>query len=171
MARIRTDRRHEWLRLIEISGPFLSPPVLQRAFPQGLDAHDPEILKAVRQNLTAWEESGNGASPRAEYHRAWIDFVLRDVLELPDGCLLEGQQIPPALTYRVPEAGETLRPDFALVNPREPATSALQMPGGPREQSGPAFNVQRSTFDGPDPEADKRYLQPANSQQPVANSQ
>ena len=34
-------RHHaEWLSLLEISGPFLSMPVLLRAFPQGLDADD-----------------------------------------------------------------------------------------------------------------------------------
>ena len=37
-------RHHaEWLSLLEISGPFLSMPVLLRAFPQGLDAHDPTL--------------------------------------------------------------------------------------------------------------------------------
>jgi hypothetical protein len=33
----------EWLKLVEVSGPFLSLSVLQKAFPQGLEAHDPEI--------------------------------------------------------------------------------------------------------------------------------
>ena len=28
---------HEWLSLIDITGPFLAPPVLDAAFPQGLD--------------------------------------------------------------------------------------------------------------------------------------
>jgi hypothetical protein len=32
-------RHHaEWLSLVEVSGPFLSMPVLLRVFPQGLDA-------------------------------------------------------------------------------------------------------------------------------------
>ena len=39
----------EWLSLIEVSGPFLSLPVLVQRFPQGMDAHDPEYNKAVRQ--------------------------------------------------------------------------------------------------------------------------
>ena len=34
-------RHHnEWLSLLEISGPFLSLPVLLRVFPQGLEALD-----------------------------------------------------------------------------------------------------------------------------------
>jgi len=40
-------RHHaEWLSLLEISGPVLSMPVLLRAFPQGLDAHDPDAFRA-----------------------------------------------------------------------------------------------------------------------------
>ncbi|KKL51372.1 hypothetical protein LCGC14_2296110, partial [marine sediment metagenome] len=36
-----TAQHHaEWLSLLEISGPFLSMPVLLRAFRQGLDARD-----------------------------------------------------------------------------------------------------------------------------------
>ena len=36
-------RHHaEWLSLLEISGPFLSMPVLMRVFPQGLEEDDPD---------------------------------------------------------------------------------------------------------------------------------
>ncbi len=39
-------RHHaEWLSLLEVSGPFLSMPVLLRVFPQGLDAHEPELSR------------------------------------------------------------------------------------------------------------------------------
>ena len=39
---LSTAQHHaEWLSLLEISGPFLSMPVLLRAFPQGLDARAP----------------------------------------------------------------------------------------------------------------------------------
>ncbi len=38
-----TKRHHaEWLSLVEVSGPFLTMPVLEKVFPQNLDAHDPE---------------------------------------------------------------------------------------------------------------------------------
>ena len=39
----------EWLSLIEVSGPFLSLPVLVQRFPQGMDTHDLEHAKALRQ--------------------------------------------------------------------------------------------------------------------------
>jgi len=53
-------RHHaEWLSLLEISGPFLSMPVLLRAFPQGLDALDASLrgenprLRALKEELDA----------------------------------------------------------------------------------------------------------------------
>lgn len=33
-------QHHDWLSLIEISGPFLAVPVLKEAFPQGLEELD-----------------------------------------------------------------------------------------------------------------------------------
>ena len=42
----------EWLSLLEISGPFLSLPVLLRALPQGLDARDPDDARTQPDNPT-----------------------------------------------------------------------------------------------------------------------
>jgi hypothetical protein len=42
-------RHHaEWLSLLDISGPFLSMPVLLRAFPQGLNEPDPDLTRTLR---------------------------------------------------------------------------------------------------------------------------
>lgn len=112
-----TARHHvDWLSLVEVSGPFLSMSVLLRAFPQGLDAPDAELPRELRSALAEWEDS---AGDRA-IHRAWIRWVLRRVLELPDALLTE--DIPASLIIRLPEHGETLRPDLILCNPadREP---------------------------------------------------
>ena len=54
-----SSRHHsEWLSLIEVSGPFLSVPVLERVFPQGLDAHDPDHVRVLRLAFDEWEEDG-----------------------------------------------------------------------------------------------------------------
>lgn len=107
-------RHHaEWLSLLEISGPFLSMPVLMRAFPQGLDAHDPDLLAGLRAAAGEWEESKRDPA----IHRAWVRWVLREALGLPDNLLIE--DIPSDLTTRIAEHGETLRPDLALANPTE----------------------------------------------------
>jgi hypothetical protein len=77
-------RHHtEWLSLLDISGPFLSLPVLLKVFPTGLDAHEPELAKRVRSAHGEWVES----QAEVAIHRAWVEFVLREVLELPKEVL------------------------------------------------------------------------------------
>ena len=44
----------DWMNLIEKSGPFLSIPVLKKVFPQGLDAHDSEHFRLLRQVHEEW---------------------------------------------------------------------------------------------------------------------
>ncbi|MBW4421803.1 MAG: restriction endonuclease [Myxacorys californica WJT36-NPBG1] len=113
-----TARHHaEWLSLVEASGPFLSLPVLLKTFPSGLDAHDPESLKRLRSAYEEWQDSQFGLKPEPAIHRAWVEFVLKQTLELPEEVLLSGQQMPPGLSVVVAEQNETLRPDWVVVNP------------------------------------------------------
>lgn len=111
-------RHHaEWLSLIEVSGPFLSMPVLLRVFPQGLDAHDPEHLRLLRLDYEVWEDNQGGLRPDPAIHRRWVRFVLAEALEFPEEVVAEGQAIPQALHTVVAEHGETLRPDLVIKNP------------------------------------------------------
>jgi len=111
-------RHHsEWLSLVEASGPFLSLPVLMQAFPQGLDAHDPEHLRNVRIAHEQWEDNGQERRPDPAIHRAWVEFVLLETLRFPEEVLLQGQQMPADLNATAAEHGETLRPDWVVVNP------------------------------------------------------
>ncbi|MBE9249145.1 restriction endonuclease [Dolichospermum sp. LEGE 00240] len=113
-----TARHHaEWLSLVEASGPFLSLPVLLKAFPTGLDAHDPEHLKMLRLAYQEWQDNQNGVKPEVAIHRAWVNFVLQQTLELPDEVLLKGQSIPTGLYANIAQHGETLRPDWVVVEP------------------------------------------------------
>ena len=106
----------EWLSLVEVSGPFLSLPVLVQRFPQGMDAHDPEHAKALRQVYEEWDQDQNGDRPDPAIHRQWIDWVLRNTLDLGD-VLVEGQEIPQTLKADLAEHGETLRPDKVVMEP------------------------------------------------------
>lgn len=113
-----TARHHaEWLSLVEASGPFLSLPVLLKAFPTNLDAHDPEHLKMLRLAYQEWQDNQNGVKPEVAIHRAWVNFVLQQTLELPDEVLLKGQSIPTGLNANIAQHGETLRPDWVVVEP------------------------------------------------------
>ncbi|MCU0549310.1 MAG: hypothetical protein MUC48_08180 [Leptolyngbya sp. Prado105] len=113
-----TARHHaEWLSLVEASGPFLSLPVLLKTFPAGLDAHDPEHLKLLRSAFEEWQDNQFGLKPEPAIHRAWVEFVLKQTLELPDEVLLSGQQIPSGLSVTFAEQNETIRPDWVVVEP------------------------------------------------------
>ncbi|MEB3356793.1 MAG: hypothetical protein VKK04_08710 [Synechococcales bacterium] len=111
-------RHHaEWLSLVEASGPFLSLPVLLEVFPNGLEAHDPDHLRRLKLAHEEWQDNQQGVRPEVAIHRAWVEFVLRETLELPDEVLKAGQEIPAGLSVTVAEYQETLRPDWVVVNP------------------------------------------------------
>ncbi len=108
-------RHHaEWLSLVEVSGPFLSMPVLLRVFPQGLDGHDPETSKAVRRAHEEWQDNQQGLRPDPALHSAWVRFVLREVLGFSDELLQSGPAIPESLSATIAEHGEALRPDLVI---------------------------------------------------------
>jgi len=109
----------EWLNLIEIEGPFLSIPVLKKAFPNGLDdpADTQDKAAAIRAALEEWE-LGLETGERATIHQDWARFVLRYVLELDDEVLRESPDVPSEAVIAIPEHGETLAPDYVVVQPK-----------------------------------------------------
>lgn len=107
-------RHHnEWLGLVEQSGPFLSVPVLMESdvFSTGLDPHDPDLFRSLRIAYDEWRDQPH------DLYGAWIEFILRDVLGYTDSVLLSGQTLPPHARARIAEHGESIVPDYALVNP------------------------------------------------------
>lgn len=111
---------HDWLSLIEISGPFLAVPVLKEAFPQGLEALDPSKRKRLRQAYDEWQEALETGDPRFdELHAAWIDEVLARGLELDEGgrgdVLKRRDWCAANVVVDLPEHGVRLSPDFAVV--------------------------------------------------------
>jgi hypothetical protein len=111
---VSTSRHHaDWLSLVEVSGPFVSLPVLLKVFPQGLESRDPAQAKALRAAYDEWQD--NPTSPGLQ--RAWALHVLTLLLGYPAELIAEGQALPPGLEANMAEMAETLRPDFALVGP------------------------------------------------------
>lgn len=107
-------RHHaEWLSLLEISGPFLSMPVLMRVFPQGLDQRDPQKAKELRLAYEEWLDKP--VAPGKQ--RAWVDFVITRLLEFPAEIIVEGQNMPSGIEAPMAEYAETVRADMALVGP------------------------------------------------------
>ena len=107
----------EWLSLIEVSGPFLSIPVLVDVLPQGLESHDPDHARALRLHYEQWDTDHDNPA----VHAAWVRSVLTDTLRLPEAALAEKQALPPSLCASVSEHGETLRPDLIVLNPSDRA--------------------------------------------------
>ena len=109
-----TARHHaEWLSLVEASGPFVSPQVLLEVFPQGLEAHQPDLFRTLRMAYEEWLD--NNRDPAI--HRAWVSWVLTEVLEFPEEVLRSGQSISPSLKVAFAEHQLTLRPDWVVIDP------------------------------------------------------
>jgi hypothetical protein len=122
-------RHHaEWLSLVEVSGPFLSLPVLARALPQGLDAVDPDTVASLRRAHAEWQDD-------PFLHGQWVRWVLGTLLDFREGLLVEGPAVPATLAHAVGERGETLRPDLAVLDPvQDRGTARLLVAVWPAEQ-------------------------------------
>lgn len=113
-------RHHaEWLSLLEISGPFLSIPVLQNVFPQGLDAHEPQHYSELRAAYEEWLDNQGSLAPEPAIHTAWIRYILENTLEYVPEVLASGQAISSGIRATFPEHNEVLRPDYMIVDPDE----------------------------------------------------
>ena len=105
-------KRHAWLELLQVSGPFLTLPVAHRVFPNGL----PEMPVARRANvraLVAQMMDDRGAS-----RHAVITSVLRDVFDWQQHLVID-DAMPQSLTEIVADHGVTLRPDFGYFDETE----------------------------------------------------
>lgn len=115
-------RHHQgWLSLVDVSGPFLSLPVLRDTWP-ALDSLGKERRDRLRFHHTAWQAGGD--------RRAWIAYVLRELLRWEDAVHIGGLD---ALTVEVPEHDTSLTPSFALCVPGEPGAEK-----GPVSSAAPA---------------------------------
>ncbi|MFF3497304.1 Eco57I restriction-modification methylase domain-containing protein [Streptomyces sp. NPDC002795] len=111
-------QHQEWLDLTEVSGPFLTMPVLLQAWPQ-LDALDKEERARLRAHHADWQTDTTAGRDE------WVAYVLRSLLEWGDALTLrqgEPDDETPDLvlsrfTLDVPEHGARLHADFALAEP------------------------------------------------------
>ena len=117
---------HEWLNLIEVTGPFLAVPVLRDVFPQGLETLRFGLPQRLRQTYEEWRDAVDMDDPDLpELHAAWINEVLLTALEMDEAVLQQGATLPEKLTVSMPEHGITVAPDLAVVNPTNSNTPLL----------------------------------------------
>ncbi|MGI9000192.1 MAG: Eco57I restriction-modification methylase domain-containing protein [Pseudonocardia sp.] len=98
----------DWLSLVEVSGPFLSLPVLRETWPAGLDALDKPMRERLRREHGVWQDD------RAAGQREWVAFVLGELLGLT-GTVQVDELDPFAVT--VAEHDTVLTPSFVVVEP------------------------------------------------------
>lgn len=111
---------HEWLNLIEVSGPFLAVPVLRDVFPQGLEALPSGRPQRLRRTYEEWRDAVDMDDLElAALHAAWIDEVLVGALEMDAEVLRRNSAIPARFEVLLPEHGVTVAPDLAVVNPTQ----------------------------------------------------
>ena len=127
MAASAARQHAEWLSLLDISGPFLSLPILLEIFPNGLDKKDneSEMRRRLRLAYEEWADNQGGSRPDPAIHTQWLRFILEEILDMQPDVILEGQSIPANLCYTSREHGETLRPTMAIHSPYENAPSLL----------------------------------------------
>lgn len=104
-------RHHkDWLALVEVTGPFLSLPVLREHWPT-LDSLDGDEREQLRRAHARWQ-TGSGRDE-------WISYLLRDLLEWDSALYFPGgeSQILQDFAVEKPEHDATLIPDFLLVDP------------------------------------------------------
>lgn len=117
---------HDWLNLIEVSGPFLAVPVLRDVLPQGLEALTSGRPQRLRAAYDEWRDAVDADdADLPAIHSAWIDEVLQSALEVDDQVLRRAGTLPERLKVSLPEHGVTIAPDLAIVNPTQGDASLL----------------------------------------------
>ncbi|MGV9595122.1 Eco57I restriction-modification methylase domain-containing protein [Streptosporangium sandarakinum] len=154
-------RDHQgWLSLVDVSGPFLSLPVLRATWPV-LDSLDKRRRDRLRFHHTAWQAGGD--------RRAWIAYVLRELLRWEDAVHIGGLD---ALTLDVPEHDTSVTPSFALRVPKAPDAQAPGTAGTLADaadaSSGASDQVRPGAAPDPDAAADVRLLGMITSGHPTA---
>lgn len=111
---------HDWLNLIEVSGPFLAVPVLREVLPQGMEALTSGRPQRLRAAYDEWRDAVDAVdADLPAIHAAWIDEVLQTALEVDDQILRRAASLPERLKASLPEHGVTIVPDLAIVNPTQ----------------------------------------------------
>ncbi|WP_307827652.1 hypothetical protein [Planomonospora sp. ID82291] len=139
----RDVNHRDWLSLVEVSGPFLSLPVLRSTW-KALDGLDKQERERLRLAHAAWQKGGGY---RPGDRRAWIEYCLRTLLRWGDAVHFGGLDGGlDALRVDVPEHETTLVPSFALAVPGEAAAPATARLIGMISSGRPTARMKTSTW-------------------------
>lgn len=129
----------ELLKLIEVSGPFISLPIFKEVFPQGLVKDSLDLTRDLRELYDEWceirDQTKSLVSPP---QREWIRAIFTNLLGWPADRLAEANAIPQNLSYLVAQHHETLRPDAALMEDGKPRLLITILPPAQQPDRRPA---------------------------------
>ncbi len=115
------SKHAEWLSLIEISGPFLNVSMLDKAFPQGLEAVETPRRQKLRAAHEEWREAVDQEDRLLpELHREWVRLVLTEMLEYDQESLVHVGDWPDELpSVSSQEHAGTFKPDWIVRSPAD----------------------------------------------------
>jgi hypothetical protein len=115
------SKHAEWLSLIEISGPFLTVSMLDKAFPQGLEAVETPRRQKLRAAYEEWREAVDQEDRLLpELHREWVRLVLTEMLEYDQESLVHAGDWPDELpSVSSQEHAGTFKPDWIVRSPAD----------------------------------------------------
>ena len=115
------SKHAEWLSLIEISGPFLTVSMLDKAFPQGLEAVETPRRQKLRAAYEEWREAVDQEDRLLpELHREWVRLVLTEMLEYDQESLVHVGDWPDELpSVSSQEHAGTFKPDWIVRSPAD----------------------------------------------------
>lgn len=125
MARFKSGL-HDWIGLLDISGPFLSLTSLGKAFPMGLETLEKGLRQQFQLAYEEWyEQTEKGI------HQAWITWVLTAVLEYDEEVLFTQGRVPEELKFVDEASQDAVRPTFLVVGAEgDPRLPILAVPKG-----------------------------------------
>jgi Eco57I restriction-modification methylase len=115
------SKHAEWLSLIEISGPFLTVSMLDKAFPQGLEAVETPRRQKLRAAYEEWREAVDQEDRLLpELHLEWVRLVLTEMLEYDQESLIHAGDWPDELpSVSSQEHAGTFKPDWIVRSPAD----------------------------------------------------
>ncbi|MBN8690832.1 MAG: restriction endonuclease [Armatimonadetes bacterium] len=127
---MRRPPKLEWMGLMDVVGPFVTPAIVAEAFPSGLEGHDSGLLKGLRSAYKTWEDSDDPV-----WHREWVNVVLSNVLGYQEKHILQDQAIPESINYVDRTHHTTIRPTFIIHQPEFPDRGRILVMRLPKGES------------------------------------
>ena len=111
----------EWLSLVETSGSFLSVPMLEKAFPQGLESVETPRRQRLRAAYEEWREAVDMKDRLLpELHQEWVRLVLTEMLEYDGESLVnEASWSGGSPGVSSAEHGVTFKPNMIVRSPSD----------------------------------------------------